>query len=256
MDSFLPGITLDILWLSLGIALLAGIVKGVVGFAMPMVMISLLSSIMPPEQALAGLLLPTLVTNSMQALRQGPRAAWGSVVRFRWFLGVGLLMLLVSSQMVRVLPGQVFLLLIGAPVVVFAALQLAGWQPKVATGGHRGLELGIGAFAGFIGGLSGVWGPPTVAYLTAMGTEKRDQMRVQGVIYGLGAVALTLAHIVSGVLNTVSIWLSVVLLPTAVLGMWIGNRIQDRFDQGMFRKATLAVLLVAGLNLIRRAVFG
>lgn len=45
------------------IATLAGAVKGVVGFAMPMVMVSLLSTLMAPELALAGLILPTLVTN-------------------------------------------------------------------------------------------------------------------------------------------------------------------------------------------------
>ena len=45
-------------------ALIAGLVKGVVGFALPMVMISILGSVVSPELALAGLILPTLVTNS------------------------------------------------------------------------------------------------------------------------------------------------------------------------------------------------
>ena len=93
-----------------------------------------------------------------------------------------------------------------------------------------------------------------MAYLTALGTEKREQMRVQGVIYGLGAVALTLAHVGSGVLNTRTVWLSVLLLPPALLGMWIGKQAQDRIDQQAFRRATLLVLLVAGLNLVRRAL--
>ena len=57
-------------------ALIAGLVKGVVGFALPMVMISILGSVVSPELALAGLILPTLVTNGQQALRQGTSAAW------------------------------------------------------------------------------------------------------------------------------------------------------------------------------------
>ena len=239
--------------LSLGIALLAGIVKGVVGFAMPMILISGLSTFLPPQVALAALIVPTLVTNSMQALRQGPRAAAESVTRFRPFLLAGLVALAVSSQLVAVLPMQVLLLAIGVPVTGFALVQLAGFQ-LVLSQRSRVLDLGIGGFAGFIGGLSGVWGPPTVLYLTALGTEKREQMRVQGVIYGLGAVALAVAHVASGVLNRDTVGLSIALVPSAVLGMWLGGLIQDRIDQRAFRRATLVVLIVAGLNLLRRAL--
>lgn len=254
----MPGILAELspltVLVALGIASLAGVVKGLVGFAMPMILVSGLGSLVAPELALAGLILPTLVTNGFQALAQGPRAAVQSVRRFRVFLGVACLMLLLSAQLVAVLPAQVLLLMIGAPITLFAILQLAGWQPRVASEGHRGLEIGIGVFAGFIGGFSGVWGPPTVAYLTAMGTEKREQMRVQGVIYGLGAVALTLAHIGSGVLNAATVWLSLALVPPALAGMWVGSRVQSRIDQRAFRRATLLVLLVAGLNLVRRAL--
>jgi uncharacterized membrane protein YfcA len=235
-------------------ALFAGLVKGLVGFAMPMILISGLSSFLDPVLALAGLILPTLVTNGMQSLRQGPRAALQSVRRFRVFLLAGLLALLASSQLVVVLPAVTLLAGLGAIVVAFAVMQLAGWRPSLPAQG-RGMEIGIGGFAGFVGGLSGVWGPPTVAYLTALGTEKREQMRVQGVIYGLGAVALAAAHIGSGVLNSTTVWFSLILVPPAVLGMWLGGRVQDRIDQDAFRRATLFVLLLGGLNLLRRAFF-
>ncbi|MBT53654.1 MAG: hypothetical protein CMF72_09690 [Mameliella sp.] len=254
----MPGILADltpfILLCAVGIAILAGAIKGLVGFAMPMVLVSGLGSLMAPELALAGLIVPTLVANGVQAMAQGPKAALQSVKRFRLFLGIAFVMLLLSAQLVSVVPSHVLLLMIGGPITVFALLQLAGWQPRVAEGGHQKLEIGIGAFAGFIGGFSGIWGPPTVAYLTALGTEKRDQMRVQGVIYGLGAVALTLAHIGSGVLNAATVWFSLLLLPPAMLGMWVGKQAQDRIDQKAFRRATLLVLLLAGLNLVRRAL--
>jgi uncharacterized membrane protein YfcA len=239
----------------LAIALGAGVIKGMVGFAMPMILVSGVGSVLGPELALAGLILPTLVTNGLQALQQGPKAALTSVRRFRIFLSVGLVMLLASSQLVTLLPERWFLVGIGAPIVLFAVMQLLGWQPRLSAG-HRGTEVGIGAFAGFIGGMSGVWGPPTVAYLTALGTEKSEQMRVQGVIYGLGAVALTAAHIVSGLFNSVTFWISVALLPPALLGMALGSKLRGRIDQAGFRRATLAVLLIAGLNLLRRAVMG
>lgn len=240
--------------LACAVGLLAGLVKGIVGFAMPMVLISGLSFFLSPELALAGLILPTLVTNLLQSLRQGLAAAWNSVQAFWVFLLVGAIVLVTSAQLVRILSIQTLMLMIGLPVTAFALLQLVGWTWTLQRRTVR-TEAAVGTVAGFLGGISGIWGPPTVLYLTALGTEKTEQMRVQGVIYGLGAVALVLAHTASGVLNSATLPFSVALVPPALLGMWIGGHILDRIDQAQFRKATLLVLLCCGLNLIRRAIF-
>ena len=49
------------------IAVFAGFVKGAVGFALPMVMISGLGSFLAPEIALAALILPAVTTNLIQS---------------------------------------------------------------------------------------------------------------------------------------------------------------------------------------------
>ncbi|WP_101065618.1 sulfite exporter TauE/SafE family protein [Roseovarius salinarum] len=240
--------------IAVGVALLAGLVKGVVGFAMPMVLISGLGTVVSPELALAGLIMPTLVTNGWQALRQGPRAALASIRRFRVFLLAGMVCLAVSAQLFRILPEAALLVLIGVPVTAFALIQLAGVPMRLPGRPRPATEAAVGGFAGFVGGVSGVWGPPTVALLTALDTPKVEQMRVQGVIYGLGAVALMVAHLGSGVLRADTLPLSLALVLPALAGMAAGFAIQDRIDQRAFRRATLAVLLIAGLNLLRRAL--
>lgn len=241
--------------LAFGVLFVAGLIKGMVGFAMPMISIAGLSMVLPPDWALAGLIIPTLVTNGMQALRQGARAAVKSVQRFRVFLSVGLIFLLVSSQLVTRVNPDTFLLMIAVPVAVFAVMQLLGLRFSLEAPSMR-VEAATGAVAGFVGGMAGVWGPPTVAYLTALNTPKTDQMRVQGVIYGLGALALVGAHLTSGILRSETLIFSCVLVVPGVLGMWSGGLMQDRIDQTTFRRITLIVLLVAALNLLRRAVFG
>jgi len=255
MDSLFLLISPFQLIAAVGVALFAGVIKGLVGFGMPMILISGLSVFLSPELALAGLILATVASNGIQALRQGWAAAWQSVKRFRVFLLVGLIFLLSSAQLVRMLPTQVLLLVLGVPITIFAFLQLFGLRFHLEKPSTR-IEAAVGAFAGFIGGLSGVWGPPTVAYLTALDTPKGEHIRVQGVIYGLGAVALLVAHTGSGVLRAETLPLSLALLPPAMLGMWVGVRWHDSIDQATFRKATLVVLAVAGLNLVRRGVFG
>ncbi|MHA6263175.1 sulfite exporter TauE/SafE family protein [Arenibacterium sp. CAU 1754] len=239
--------------MAFGIATVAGMVKGMVGFAMPMVLISGLGFFLSPEIALAGLILPTVVTNGFQALQQGVGAAMQSVRRFRVFMAVGLVFLLSSAQLVRILSPATLLLMLGIPVTFFALIQLFGVRLRLAEPSAR-IEAAIGAFAGFIGGMSGVWGPPTVLYLTALDTPKDEQIRVQGVIYGMGAIALLAAHTASGVMRAETLPFSVALVIPAVLGMLVGGRLRSRIDQVTFRKATLFVLLFAGLNLVRRGL--
>ena len=245
------------LWVAvIAITLIAGFVKGTVGFAMPMIMISGLGSILAPELALAALIIPTLATNAAQALRGGMSAAVASAKTHRRYIVIVMVMIAASAQLVAILPSWALFLIIGVPVVVFALIQLAGVRFSIMPHQRVYAEFGLGGFSGFVGGMSGVWGPPTVLYLTALDTPKAEQMRVQGIIYGLAAVVLAVAHINSGVFTMATAPFSALLLVPALLGMAVGFRMSDALDQVKFRKATLVVLVVAGLNLVRRGLAG
>ncbi len=236
------------------IAVVAGFVKGVVGFAMPMVMVSSLGSFMAPELALAGLILPTVVTNFLQATRAGLQGAKVVTRKMRWFLAPGGVALICGAVLVPYVPERTYFLILGVPIVAFAVSQLIGWQ-LTATRQTIRFDVTVGTIAGTFGGISGVWGPPTVAYLTALNTPKAEQMQAQGVVYLAGAVLLVVAHASSGLLNWVTCAFSACLVLPALLGMAAGTAVQDRIDQYVFRRATLLVLLVAGANLVRRGMF-
>lgn len=236
------------------IAVVAGFVKGVVGFAMPMVMVSSLGSFMAPELALAGLILPTVVTNFLQATRAGLDGAKAVTRKMRWFLASGGVALICGALLVPFVPARAYFLILGIPIFAFAVSQLVGWRLTAARQTVR-FDVTVGTIAGTFGGISGVWGPPTVAYLTALNTPKTEQMQAQGVVYLAGAVLLVIAHVGSGLLTWVTCAFSACLVIPALLGMAAGTAVQDVIDQQMFRRATLFVLLVAGANLVRRGVF-
>lgn len=254
MDMIFDGVSQWGLVFATALALCTGVVKGVVGFAMPMLLMAGLSAVMAPDLALAGLILPTLATNTWQALREGPRAALAAMRRYALFLVTGALVMVGSAQLVPVLPPALMFLILGVFITLYAVATLLGQGLRVAARGGRRGEAAMGALAGLFGGVSGVWGPPTVAMLTARQTEKREQMRVQGVIFTLGSVLLLVSHLGSGVLRAETLPLSLWLTVPAMLGVWLGFWLQDRFDQATFRKATLWVLLIAGANLIRRGL--
>lgn len=251
-----PEIAPFFLMLALAITLLAGFVKGAVGFAMPTVMISGMASFLSPELALAAVILPAVVANFWQALRNGFGAALASARRFWLFILLVLIFILGSAQLFRFLPSRAMFLILGIPITTFAVLQLMGWRLKVAPENRRRVEVTFGAIAGFIGGVSGAWGPPTVAYLTAIELPKSEHVRVQGVVYSMGGVMLLAAHTQSGVLNANTLPFSLIMIVPAMFGMWLGYSVHKRLDQERFRRATLFVLVVAGLNLIRRGLLG
>jgi uncharacterized membrane protein YfcA len=241
---------------ALAITLFAGFVKGAIGFAMPLIMISAFGSFMVPQTALAALILPTLTTNLHQSFRQGWQAAWESVVTYRRLIVATIVGIVVSAQFVDVIPQPVLLGLLGVPVTAFAAVQLAGRSLAVRLEHRNRAEIALGLIGGLYGGISGVWGPPVIVLLLSVGASKLEMVRVQGVVFLIGTVVLAAAHLQTGLLNAQTLPLSAVLILPAALGMWIGFRLQDRLDAERFRRWTLILLCVTGLNLVRRAIAG
>lgn len=243
-----------IFMLAIAVTLFAGFVKGTVGFAMPMIMISGFSSFLPPEMALSGLILPTLITNFAQAFRDGFPAFFLSVRKYWRFLLATVVFIAIAAQFVRDIPQPLFLAMLGVPITAYALLQLMGRKLAIRLEHQTRAEWLLGVVAGIYGGVSGVWGPPLIIYLMSVGAEKREMLRVQGMIFMLGSVILLSAHVNSGVMTAPNAAFSAAMVVPAVLGMAIGVRVGGQLDQARFRWWTQALLVVAGLNLLRRAV--
>ena len=76
MELFLASLTPVQMAVAFAVTLFAGFVKGAIGFAMPMLMLSAFGSFLPAELALALLILPTLLTNFAQAFRRRSGCGW------------------------------------------------------------------------------------------------------------------------------------------------------------------------------------
>ena len=233
-----------------------GFVKGAVGFAMPLIMVSGMGVFLEPRLVVAGIVLPIVVSNALQTFRGGLGNAWDAVREHAVYIAIVCAAIFVTAQFVTAIPARVMYVLLGVPVVLLSAIQLVGLKLRVAKESRRRVEVLIALGAGVMGGLAGTWGPPTVLYLLALDTPKARQMVVQGVVYGLGAVTLLAGHLRSGILNAETAPFSAMLVVPALAGMWAGFALGNRLDQEKFRRLTMAVLIVAGLNLIRRGIQG
>ncbi len=233
-----------------------GFAKGVVGFALPLIAISGLGAFLPAPTAVALFILSALVSNVWQTLRDGVGPALATMRRY-WLLNAVLLPgIMITSQFLTAIDERAFFVTLGALLVAFALSQLAGWRATFLARWPRAAEVGAGLIGGFGGGMFGVWGPPVTLYLLACETPKAETMRALGLVFALGAITLTAGHLVSGVLNAQTIPLSLAGIAPVMAGMALGYALHDRLDPRAFRRATLAVLAVAGLNLLRRGLMG
>lgn len=242
--------------IAFAVMLFAGFTKGAVGFGLPMICISGIGSVLPAEVAIATLILPGLVTNLWQSLRDGLGPAWASLRKY-WRLNVVLLVSIYAfAQLVVIIPEAALFIILGVGITFFVSLQIVGWIPYIPARISVKIQPVIGLISGFFGGLSGVWGPPILLYLLSQKTPKTEMIRVQGISFLVGAIVLTGAHLQSGLLDKVTTPFSAWMMVPAMAGMAIGFKVQDKLDQVKFRKATLIVLAFAGLNLLRRGLFG
>lgn len=240
--------------LSLAVVLASGVIKGAVGFGMPLIIVSGLSTLMDPKLAMGGIMAPIVVSNVLQTFRTGVAPAVAALKMCWRYMLMVCIAIFTAAQLVPVIPSKAFYFVLGIPVLVLSLIQLMGLR-LIIPAPHRGwAEWAVALASGIIGGLTGTWGPTTVLYLLAIEMPKRAQVVVQGIVYGVGSITLLFAHLRSGILNAETTPLTLVLLPAALLGMWIGFQFQDRLDQTRFRRITLMVLVLAGINLLRKGL--
>ena len=254
-EMFTAGLPVGLFVAAMVITLFAGFVKGAVGFAMPMILVSAFAVFLPKELALAGLILPTLVTNLSQAFRQGVGPAVETARTYWRFLIATVVFIAVAAPFAEAIPQAVYLLMLGVPITVFAALQLMGRSLAIPVRNRGRAEWGLGVIGGLYGGVSGIWGPPLLVLLLSTGADKLQMIRAQGVVFLIGAVALLLSHLGTGLANAQTLGFSAALSVPALAGLYAGYWVQDRLDQGRFRRWTQGLLVVTGLNMVRLALW-
>lgn len=223
---------------------LAGMVKGVTGMGLPTVAMALLGLVMPPLQAAAILVVPSLLTNMWQMLeRQGLYPLWR---RLRpMLLGVCAGMLLGGALFAR---GEGKALL-GVALVLYALLGLSSWQWTVRAGQEWWLGPVVGVATGILTALTGVFVLPAVPYLQALRLEKDALVQAMGLSFTVSTLALATLLAGQGAWQAADAGLSFVAQLPALLGLALGSRLRQRLEPRLFRRCFFATLLLLGVHL-------
>jgi uncharacterized membrane protein YfcA len=146
-------------------------------------------------------------------------------------------------------------IVIGVVVMVFALTSFFSPRLRLPAHGERWLGLAIGLASGVIGGMSTIYGPALIMFLIALRLPKDEFVGTIATFYLSAAVPLTLALGAFGVMGTRELIASTLATLPLFIGVLGGQLLRTRLNQEAFRKGLLAMLLVAGLVLIKRAAF-
>ena len=238
--------------LFLGVFLLAGLVKGVIGMGLPTVAMGLLALDLPPAEAAAILVVPSLVTNVWQ-LVAGP--SFSALAHRLWPMMLGVIAGTIAG--VGVLAGDTSGLAeacLGAALALYGAVGLSGIKLAVTQTRETWMAPLIGATTGLVTGATGVFVIPAVPYLQAIGLDRDDLIQALGLSFTVSTVALALGLLRVEAWQTQSVGLSALALIPALGGMQLGQMLRRRITPSTFRTVFFVGLVLLGLYLALRGL--
>jgi hypothetical protein len=231
---------------------LAGFVKGVIGLGLPTISMGLLALVMPPVEAAALLVVPSLLTNVWQ-MWTGPWLAAVTVRLWPMMLAVCAGTWVASGLMTGSYTSAATAIL-GFTLALYAASGLLAVRLDVPGRHEWWLGPTIGAVTGIITAATGIFVIPSVPYLQAIGLEKDQLVQALGLSFTVSTLALAANIVRAGALNVSMLGTTLVALTAAVGGMWLGQYLRYRLQPPLFRRCFFIGLLALGLYLSAGAI--
>ena len=232
--------------------LLAGIVKGVIGFGLPTVALALLAATIGLTEAIALMLVPSLVTNLWQAIAGGHGRDVLSRI-WPYLLPAALTVWFGALVLTRV--DVVYLsALLGLLLIAYAGFGLGRPHLSIAPGREIWLAPLLGAVNGAITGMTGTFVVPGVMYLQALGLQRDALVQAMGMLFFTLTAALAIALHSSSLITTELGALSAISVAPALIGMVLGAALRRRMPEDLFRRIFFLSLLGLGLYILIRAL--
>ncbi|MET1415035.1 sulfite exporter TauE/SafE family protein [Roseibium sp. HPY-6] len=226
----------------------AGLVKGLVGFGLPLIGLSLMTIFVGVEKAMLLILWPAFLTNVWQALSGGNlqpllKRLWPFLITAVVTLGLGTFIL------TKIQEGAADLVL-GLLMVAYAVPMLLGLSLTLDERQETPVGVLAGLLNGFFSGLTGAYTVPGVMYLQALGLPRDAFIQAMGLLFLLSTIALGVSLGSYGLMTGREMIASLVLVVPALSGVWVGQKIRRRVSEAAFRKLIQLAILSLGIYLV------
>ena len=231
--------------------LAGGLVKGTIGFGMPMVALPLIAFIIPATTAMILLCAPILLTNFLQMkIKEGI-----SSYRFLPMIICLIIGLIIGARLILEINLNTITQIIAVSIIFAALVNCIGFKiENINKSKERIITSIIGFGSGILGGLSTFYGPPMLAYLVAADLPKEKFVRTVSTIYFIGSFPLYGSLIYYGFATKLDLMMSLFLIIPAFISQQIGARIRNKINQKQFRICILVTLIILGISLFIKTI--
>ena len=243
---------MDILAIAAVAFTLAGFVKGVVGFGFPVITLIILTLTIGLLDALAIIVIPTIVTNVWQGL-SGPYLK-DIARRMGLYILVSATFIWLTSAYLTVVDIRWPTAMLGGVLFVFALSRLLNVRLSVSPRWERPLSVPLGAINGMLTGMTGSFMVPSVLFMQAMGFQRDMLVQAMGVFFAISTMMLALSLGRNDLISMEQLQLSLFALVPSIFGLYIGRWIRLRINEERFQQIFLVSVLLLGGYISYRAV--
>ena len=231
--------------------LAGGLIKGTIGFGMPMVALPLIAFIIPATTAMILLCAPILLTNFLQMkIKDGI-----SSFRFLPMIICLIIGLIIGARLILEINLNTITQIIAVSIIFAALVNCIGFKiENINKSKERIITSIIGFGSGILGGLSTFYGPPMLAYLVAADLPKEKFVRTVSTIYFIGSFPLYGSLIYYGFATKLDLMMSLFLIIPAYISQQIGAKIRNKINQKQFRICILVTLIILGISLFIKTI--
>jgi uncharacterized membrane protein YfcA len=243
---------MDLVFPATAAFILAGLVKGVLGFGFPIIALILLTLYIGLLDALAIIVVPTLLTNAWQAL-SGPHLRAILARMWLYFL-CAMIGIFVASWFITQVNVNMLTGLLGAVLFFFAISRLLDVHIDVPRNREPLLSVVLGSVNGLLTGFTGSFMVPSVLYMQALGFGKDMLVQAMGVFFGLSTAMLMISLGRNQLITAADATASTVMLLPSFLGIYAGRFMRDRIDEATFQRIFLIGVLLLGAYIVYRSI--
>lgn len=242
MTEIWPAITLAELIVVAVTAFAAGVMRGFSGFGSALVVVPVMAAVFGPRLAVPAAVVIHLIT-SVQLLPEALRdCEWGRVVPLSV---AGSLAIPLGAWFLVTQDPDLLRKAISVLIVVFAIMMLRGWRYTGKI--NAWIMASAGVVGGLVTGAATIGGPPVVAFLMA-GPFSAAQNRAAIILYFIFVqLVAVVMYWIGGLMAWPIVGICAIVMPTLMLGTFLGQRLFRRASEELFRKVALVFLIAIGV---------
>jgi uncharacterized membrane protein YfcA len=233
------------------IVLLAGFVRAITGFGFALITAPLLLFILDPKSV--------VVINVILGILTGVLLLWHTrrhidVKRALLMCGGSIFGIPIGTYLLSSLDPSIIKIIMAVLIIPFSIVLLIGHSHRFK---QDSLGCGISGFvSGAVGSSTSFSGPPVVLFLLNQGLVRERFVGTLTAYFLFCGVTSVIAFSFIGIV-TVDILVKVaILLPTSILGFYIGIRVLPKIDATLFRRIAASIVTAAALAIIVTYLLG